>query len=334
MPRVRTGRAGPQQDEQERSSDPRCPVCRSTAVAEARSPLHQYRQLQCLGCDLQFSSPMTAPGTDFYGGRVDYEEALPAGAKAMLEDAYVGRSLTKRSRGELGPNNEVFLQRLPNKGGRLLDLGCGEGLFLSYAQQAGYEVAGTDIDHHSVDAAKKLYALSNVSAASVAETVDLYQAERFDVICVFEVIEHLEDPLEGLRHAARLLSDNGVLVISVPNRLRKNSEDDPTDWPPHHLTRWTATAIEKTLTLAGLRVRYLDHRKTDSLGRFETGWLIPSIVDRLLTRFARSPADHRFNVHSPYWLRRLSRFLWFPLWPYYAFTRQPTAGLYVEAIGS
>ncbi len=95
----------------------------------------------------------------------------------------------------------------------LLDVGCGAGVFLSCAKKRGWKVLGIDL---SEDAVKYTKAKGlNVNKVSLE---DLKPKEKYDVITVFQTIEHIPDPIKFLEKARSLLKDSGVLFLTTPSR--------------------------------------------------------------------------------------------------------------------
>jgi SAM-dependent methyltransferase len=148
------------------------------------------------------------------------------------------------------------LRRLGSgKGSKLLDVGCAEGQFLHLAARAGYEVTGLDFNPVSVEIAGKLLGASTVYPYSVEELGDRFRGTQFDVVTIFEVLEHTADPYQTVRSINKLLKLGGQLFLSVPGNQRWPKLFHPeVDAPPHHLTLWTEEALKKLLGRAGFRV--------------------------------------------------------------------------------
>lgn len=99
-------------------------------------------------------------------------------------------------------------------GGRLLEVGCGHGLLLDEARTRGYEVRGIELSAAAVAHARdKLGLRVDEVALEAAELAD----ERFDVIVLADVIEHLDDPLAALDRCCELLRPEGSLVVVTPD---------------------------------------------------------------------------------------------------------------------
>ena len=98
--------------------------------------------------------------------------------------------------------------------GRLLDVGCGRGNFLTIARDYGFDVHGIDISERAVAYARKQFNLK----VDVATLDDLARTHnRFDVITLWHVLERFPDPFKHLHQVRSLLKEGGICVIEVPN---------------------------------------------------------------------------------------------------------------------
>jgi len=103
------------------------------------------------------------------------------------------------------------------KGGRLLDIGCGTGLFLEEAKRSNkWNVVGIEPNGRAAD-----YAQQNLNVPILhgrfSEVSETLPPNSFDVIVLWNVLEHLEHPIKDLRIAHNLLKQNGWIVFSIPN---------------------------------------------------------------------------------------------------------------------
>jgi len=99
------------------------------------------------------------------------------------------------------------------EGGRLLDIGCAKGEFLSVAQRH-FEVQGVEVSLTALERARATLG-ARVFAGEVLEA--RFPGETFDVITLFSTVEHLHDPVAVLRECRRLLREGGILVVKTPN---------------------------------------------------------------------------------------------------------------------
>ena len=102
-------------------------------------------------------------------------------------------------------------------GARVLDVGCGNGRLLEQLAKArpDLELYGFDVAAASVRAARQQDAGWHVVQASGLQLP--FPSDSFDAVTMVEVVEHLKDPVGGLREAARLVRRTGRLLITVPN---------------------------------------------------------------------------------------------------------------------
>lgn len=100
-----------------------------------------------------------------------------------------------------------------HNGGKVLDVGCNNGLYLHLLKSLGWEVQGIDIDRNACNLAKELgidVFCGNLEDANFPESF-------FDVVRFNQVLEHLPDPKKALEEAKRILKKDGKIYISVPN---------------------------------------------------------------------------------------------------------------------
>ena len=98
--------------------------------------------------------------------------------------------------------------------GRLLDVGSGQGFFLYHARQHGFSVTGVDVSSRAVEFCDQTFHIK-VHLQNINE--DFNFDEKFDVITMWHILEHVSDPLGFVTRIRRLLSPQGRLIIEVPN---------------------------------------------------------------------------------------------------------------------
>lgn len=107
-----------------------------------------------------------------------------------------------------------YLKKYLKKDMRLLEIGCSAGMFLSQVKKYVKEVVGLDYDSRSARFAAKR-CKCKVYDCGIEETG--LKEGYFDVICMFQVLEHTKNPHEFISKAKKYLKDNGIICIEVPN---------------------------------------------------------------------------------------------------------------------
>ncbi|MCR4407157.1 MAG: methyltransferase domain-containing protein [Anaerolineae bacterium] len=103
----------------------------------------------------------------------------------------------------------------PLAGKRILDAGCGLGMYVRAFHRFSDQVYGVDIDAEKVEEAGRELSTVLVASAEALPFPDGF----FDVVLSHEVLEHVEDDRQGMKEACRVLRPGGRLVVFVPNRL-------------------------------------------------------------------------------------------------------------------
>jgi SAM-dependent methyltransferase len=140
-----------------------------------------------------------------------------------------------------------------NRNAKILDIGCFNGFFVKKLYSLGYDAEGIDFNRNAIEFGKTKFELGlRLSTQSVDDI--LLSGRKFDVITLFEVIEHLPNALRFLCEVNKLLAHKGVLILSTPN---KNMCWRPAlDFPPHHLSRFTIKSLEGYASQLGLKTLY------------------------------------------------------------------------------
>jgi len=136
----------------------------------------------------------------------------------------------------------------PAGGGRLLDVGCGNGGFLMLAKQAGWQVEGLDFDAGAVQAARSRGLDVHHGGIEVLEG----RSTCYDVITLCHVIEHVHNPIATLRRLHALLKPGGVLWLDTPNLSSLGAVRFGPHWRglevPRHLVLFSPSSMEMALT--------------------------------------------------------------------------------------
>lgn len=106
-------------------------------------------------------------------------------------------------------------QSLRKNGATIFDIGCGSGFFLAFLREKGWQVAGIDSAPEHVEYANERLGLADVATARWPGFDNGNRS--YDFVSLIHVLEHLPDPIEGLRAAATMLKPGGHLLIETPN---------------------------------------------------------------------------------------------------------------------
>jgi 2-polyprenyl-3-methyl-5-hydroxy-6-metoxy-1,4-benzoquinol methylase len=257
-----------------------CPHCGSyKRLGTGRSPKSPYLEgstynvVSCHGCGLLLTEPRpsnaelheiyehesyystseavrgTRDRKDWYADARRHlrEKAVRAsyarpGIHPSLIDRLVGRVL----RGRFG------WAPTPLEGNQLLDVGSGDGAFLLDAQKAGWDVVGLDVSSLAAKNAKSLGL--NVLAGEI-QNADL-DPDSFDIVRLWSVLEHSQQPDVVLRCVHELLVPGGWAIIQVPNANSLIARVSGDRWPawdmPIHLTHFTKKSLSAMAHDAGL----------------------------------------------------------------------------------
>lgn len=110
--------------------------------------------------------------------------------------------------------------RMPFKGLRFLDVGCGGGLLTEPLQRMGAEVVGIDATAPNIDVAQAHAIEQGLSIFYQATTVENFQdtGNGFDVVIALEIVEHVRDPFSFIQSCTTLLRPGGMILLSTLNR--------------------------------------------------------------------------------------------------------------------
>ncbi len=190
----------------------RCSLCHADGRAKKLYRVEGFEIMRCPRCGLVFIVDDQAPDqlADLYSG--DYYETR--------HTYYFENAVANPGAGVDNANLDEFRDALRMLGelnggrGRLLDVGCAIGIFLAIAQNAGWQVAGVDVSEYAVRRAREMF---SVDARHGALDQAGFPDGHFDVVTMWDVIEHVEDPVALLRDAARVLKPGGLLLVNTPN---------------------------------------------------------------------------------------------------------------------
>jgi SAM-dependent methyltransferase len=204
--------SAPVLDEKTARFDLACLLCGSKerAVVHEKPP---FRIVRCARCSLVYTLPRLSPAAIEAMYQTDYwksDAAKDFGYTDYLADEplYV-KTFTMRGR---------WIARFRSPPGRALDVGCAAGFALTALQELGYDVQGVEISRAMVEVARRRLGAERVHHGTL-DGLAASEALRgpFDLITMFDVVEHVEDPVALLAIARRLLAPGGIVVLETQN---------------------------------------------------------------------------------------------------------------------
>lgn len=177
-------------------------------------------------------------------------------------------------------------------GGRLVEVGPARGNFCYLAKKAGFEVTAIERDSRCCEFIQRCLGITAINATD--ELAALEQVEPADVIALWHVVEHLQDPWRFLEMAGKKLRPNGILLIATPNPAAFQFGILGRFWThidaPRHLCIIPPQLLEQKLTAFGLTRVLQTTTDPGSLGWNAFGWIFSFsnfFSNNVLRRIAR-----------------------------------------------
>lgn len=190
----------------------------------------------------------------FTGGKLYRAYADYAGDKATI---------LKNMRKYLTVIKKHLSQKTKNKK-TLLDLGCAMGFLIQEADKWGYDSYGIDVSSYAVEIAKKLVGKNKVFLGTAESMDNLLKNDAsrnpsgFDVVTMFDLIEHLEKPKIVLEKVAKVLNPSGILVIQTGDAGSSWAKFMGKNWhffaPPQHFYFYSRKNMEELLKQTGFGI--------------------------------------------------------------------------------
>lgn len=188
--------------------------------------------LECDACGFQFFDPAQAGDGLFY-------------QKLAVQDGVYYNASRPEFRDAISHAKKKGYQSI-------LDLGCGSGNFLDLARDSGLTTTGMELNELAAEFARGKG--HDILPGILTEEFLVHHTRKYDMVTLFQVVEHLSDPIGLLKLTKRLVNDGGTLMFSVPNRrgLYQLYPLDPHQWPPHHISRWRTADFKRVAETIGM----------------------------------------------------------------------------------
>lgn len=229
----------------------------------------EFQVVECKHCGLLYLNPRPTEAEmgKFYPETYSWKETMEADSFAVK---WV-RKLEKRYRYHL-LEDEVskVMKHTGRNSGRVLDIGCGTGDRLDVFRNKGFETWGVETSDSANYARDRLHL--NVSRGDLFSAA--FPDRFFDVVTLYNVLEHTHHPTRVCREIHRILKDNGFLAIQVPNKNCLQYRIFKKRWAafdvPRDLYYFGAEILGPLLGKIGFVLREMDH--------FMNWWHPPTLV--------------------------------------------------------
>ena len=192
---------------------------------------------KCNDCDLRYFYPAYPGGQSFYDKLQQFEWYYK-------EEKYEYHYVSKMFKGT----------------GSVLEIGCGTGEFSSHIPMQSYR----GLEFSEVAVQKGIAKGRNISS----ETIEVHaqqNREKYDVVCSFQVLEHVVNPQSFIAACLACLKPHGVLILTTPSEdsWLQYKQDFCLNLPPHHITRWTDRCFNNVAKQFNLRLEDIHHEPLD-----------------------------------------------------------------------
>jgi 2-polyprenyl-3-methyl-5-hydroxy-6-metoxy-1,4-benzoquinol methylase len=228
-----------------------CPVCKGTdfehflTCKDYTVSQENFNIVSCKACNFKFANPR--PSDSEIGRYYKSEDYVShSDTKKGLINRLYHMVRTRTLKQKLGLISS-YVSR-----GTILDYGCGTGMFLKTCADAGWKSYGFEPDP---DARKLVTDKGLVAADSKAAL----SGNKFDIITLWHVLEHVTDLDSTLQFFSKTISDNGRLIIAVPNYTSADAKHYKEFWAgydvPRHIYHFEIKTLEKLLGQHGFSLQ-------------------------------------------------------------------------------
>lgn len=223
------------------------------------SGIKDFDYRHCRACDLRFFWPPRTGSEDFYA-------TLQQQPWYYLADK---------------PEYRIAHQYIP-RSCKLLEIGCGSAAFASTLAAVDY--TGLEFSPDAIRVAARNG--HTILQTSIQEHAAEYP-ERYDIVCAFQVLEHVSEVNSFVAASVQVLKPGGRLIYCVPSAesYLARMRNSVLNMPPHHVTHWTDRALESIGRLFDIELLALQHEQLAEMHRIDyAACLVSNSVNSLLGR--------------------------------------------------
>ncbi|MDT8453121.1 MAG: class I SAM-dependent methyltransferase [Gammaproteobacteria bacterium] len=260
----------------------KCIICNSDDIKDYLKDFRGINISRCGLCGFQFMNPQYTDNylTEYYSQYTN-DENFDYWNNALL----------------YGHNFYLSLIEKHVKPGKILDIGCGNGHLLEAAMQRGWVAHGYDVDKVSTQKVGNRLGISTEYGNFFSMRAD----QKYDLITMHQVLEHLKDPNKYLERIHSVLNDDGCLFVAVPNidsfssrlkrfmekiGMRKRNIGKYYD-TNHHVLYFNTKTLKRLLESHGFRIVYQRNCHSTKPGQSRLKrFIMRNITDHLFSKSA------------------------------------------------
>jgi 2-polyprenyl-3-methyl-5-hydroxy-6-metoxy-1,4-benzoquinol methylase len=264
-----------------------CPYCNSVNIKKKIISYNKVVYFICIDCDSLYQDLLKSISINNYKN-FDWKKTVDPDGKYrdLTNERYFK---IKNWYGKI----PKFVSKL--NPGKILDIGAGLGYLLSTVN-SDWEKHCIEISAGGINHIKSEYPEVNIKCQELDE--NLYEPEYFDVIILYHVIEHLEEPIKILKIIKKILKPNGYLILGTPNSTCfafKIFEKNFRLLDPTHLSIISEKQLKRTLIKLNFAIEYIEkpYFKTDYfnlknlLKIFNTKRISPPFYGNIITTYCK-----------------------------------------------
>jgi SAM-dependent methyltransferase len=191
-----------------------CPVCRSQNLSPFLSVRdyfltgEQFTIGKCNSCGFKFTADHPGENessryyeSDDYISHSEYPRGIVNKLYLLVRKVMLSRKVS------------LVMKYSGRRRGSLLDIGSGSGFFLNGMKGSGWDVTGVEINARAREHSSSRYNIEVIPP----ERISKIEPEKFDAITLWHVLEHFYDPVLYMEEISRILRENGVCIVALPN---------------------------------------------------------------------------------------------------------------------
>lgn len=225
----------------------KCALCNSVSTKHFCTK-NGFDIYKCKTCDLLFISPLPK-------SIEVYDESYFLGAEKGF--GYINYDADKEPMIPVFNKYLDILAKMGVKEGNLLDVGAATGFFMNLAKKRGFDVVGVELSDFAAQKGRD-NGLNIITGDLIPQK---FQNEQFDVVTLFDVIEHVPNPKEIIVEVKRILKKGGLIVMNTPDAGSLWARFWGKNWqlvvPPEHVNYFNIKNLSNYLSKSGFEVKYV-----------------------------------------------------------------------------